>query len=128
MKHIDYTCFYKDIQLLFVFYDNICKVIDTNKRQIINTIDDCIYSEIYTDFLKKEDKKIYINILKGKYMESFIFETEKELEGITPNIKTNNLFSENLKNLYAKPNLDFANIIIDKDKLKKRSYLEIEEI
>ena len=126
-KQIDYVYFYKSIQLLFLFYEDNSNIIYIRKKQIIYSINDN-FTIIYSNFLRKENKKLYIKIITNSYIHSFIIKLIKECDDISFKKESDNLFSKKFKKIYTKSYLDFANIIIQKDDLKKNKYLEIPEI
>ena len=127
-NEIDYICFYKNIQLLFLFTEDSIKVIDIENKKILFLKNNDNSTNIFADFCLKENKKLCINLLSRSYIEKFTLEFIKECNSISPHKESNNLFARKFKKVFTKSNLDFSFAEIKKDDLKKKSYLEIEEI
>ena len=127
-NQIDYVCFYKDIKKIFLFSKKSCSVIDIEKKTSIysSTAEDLIY--IFNDFYSIDNNKLNINILWLSYIETFSFELPKDYNIIVPKTKSDNLFNQKFKKIYSKNYLEFINRNIDIKDIKKKSYLEIEEI
>ena len=125
---IDYVCFYKNIELIILFSQGFSIVEDINNNETLFTHKDDYYSNIFTDFLRKDGNKFYINILRLSYIETFSFQLKNNKDIIICKGESNNLYPQKFKKIYVKPYLDFTNSIIDKGDINKKSYLDIKEI
>ena len=121
--------FYKNFQLLFIFYKSNFVVFHIKSMKKLYEGENPS-GNIITKYCLKDNNAIYIFFVYKSSIISFKYKCDKiNISNIEiPKINSNKLFPKKYKNIYSKPNFDFYNSLIDKDKIKKKYYLDIEEI
>ena len=127
-NEIDYVCFYKSINLIILFSRDSVIIEDINEKKNLFSEKHNDFANIFTDYCEKKDDKLYIYILRLPYIETFSLKLKNKNDIIYPKIESKILFTKPFKKIYTKPNFDFANALIKPNNIKKKNYLDIDEI
>ena len=126
-EFINNVFYFKSINLLFLFCGNKCEIIDIKNLEFKKEV--VVHAgKIFANYVSKDNNKMYINFLYGNKILTFHFDNINLIDDSSKVISSGNLFSKNYKIIYAKPELGFSNSIIEIDEIKKKNYLEINEI
>ena len=119
--------FFKKTQLLFLFYWNNFIIVNIKNLEIIFK-HEIFLDNIFANYCTKDNTIIFLSFDNNFNIISLKFEKITIFDIILEELNSNNLFSKNHRTIFVKPNLSFENSIIEKCKIKRKKYLEIEDI